>query len=345
MLGKMLEEDKPLHDLERDLTEKLARKEATATCDKVKQQIAKLLQEAGLEVREEGPSAEPGGEEPRQVPNRGEGRPRKQQPLPTRPYPQVTRFEIVSPKPKMEVRQGDTEVVLVETDADAEFHRKGDVRIRIDPPDLEVALAIPLRGGRVRWRLRPTAAAKAGATGKIIVTLTKPDGSQLSDAIEYEVFAAIEQKTKPSKGNIPPFNVIPIHPEDNAEQWHSTWPEMGETPSSEEVNAVAYRAVRGGGGINVFYSSVFPPFAEVVDRLKTSNQPLLELFTTQYEIWIGYHAILQESRKHSTPDGVEPEAMERLLDLDRAVVARMQVKQALQVGELMRKLSVDQPSE
>jgi hypothetical protein len=344
-LRKMLKEDERLFEIERELTEKIAKREATETREAVKRQVAKLLQEAGLQVRQEGPSAEPGEGEKRTVQTTRTGRPRHQDPLSTKPYPEVTRFEIVVPQDKLNVHIGDSELILVETDADAEFFRRGDIRIRAEPASLEVAWTSPLRGGRVRWRLRPSATAKPGDTGKVVVTLTKPDGTQLLDAVEYEVLAALEEKTKPSKGYIPDFEIVGIHPEDHAEQWNQVWPEMGDDANPDEQRAVAYRAVKSGGKITVFYSLAFPPFQEIVDRLKGTNQTLLELFTSQYEVWIGYHAILQDNRRPLAPEGVEQEALEKLLDAERAVVARMQVKQAYQVAELMRKAVDGQAAE
>jgi hypothetical protein len=339
-LREMLKEDEALFEVERELTERLAKREATETRDAVKRQVAKLLQEAGLEVRKEGPSAEPGEGEKRIVQTRRSGRHTKLDPLPTKPYPQVTRFEIVVPAERLNIHLGDSEMVLVETDADSEFFRRGDVRIRSEPPALEVVWTSPLRGGRVRWRLRPAPSAKAQDKGNVVVTLTKPDGAQLQDQVEYEVLPALEAKTKPSQGYVPEFDIVGIHPEDYAEQWNQTWPEMGEDATLEQMKEVAYRAVKGGKKITVFYSLIFPPFQEVVDKLKTTNQTLLDLFTSQYEVWIGYHAILQENRRPLAPDGVEQESLEKLLDAERAVVARMQVKQAMQVAELIRK-SVD----
>jgi hypothetical protein len=141
------------------------------------------------------------------------------------------------------------------------------------------------------------------------------------------------------------IDIVGIHPEDDAEQWNQTWPEMGEDATLEERKEIAYRAVKGGKKITVFYSVTFPPFQEVVDRLKTANQTLLDLFSSQYEVWIGYHAILQESRRTMAPEGVEQDSLEKLLDAERAVVARMQVKQAIQVAELMRKAVEGQQAE
>ena len=69
------------------------------------------------------------------------------------PFPQITRFQIVSPKDRLEIHLNDAELLMVETDADADFDRRNLVSIHTEPDVLEVASKTPLWGGRVRWRL------------------------------------------------------------------------------------------------------------------------------------------------------------------------------------------------
>ena len=338
VLRKMLEEDECLYAIERELTEKLAKREAQTTSDEVKRQVTRLLLEAGLQVREEGPSVARGtdAKQPVQSPRRGKYK--VFEPLPTLPFPQVTKFAIVTPKPKMSIRINDNELVLVETDADAEFDRRGLIAIRSEPGCLEMAAKASLRGGRIRWRLRPRQIAKVGDTGKVIVTLTRPDGTQLSDMIDFEVLPTVEERTKKAKGYVPPFEIIPINPYDDPEKWTTAWPNLGEDAKPEDLTSVAYSPVRVGGGIYVYYSTVFTPFKEQVEKLKAESPALSELFRSNYEVWIGYHAILQENSQTVQVDGISDEILERLMEADRVRVARMQIKQAMQMAELMQRV-------
>jgi len=345
VLEKMLQEDEMLHAIERELTEKLAKRESQSTSDEVKRQVTKLLLEAGLQVRDEGPSYVPGHQERQTVREQKKGRHRTLDPLLTLPFPQVTKFTIVAPLPRMNVRINDNEVVLVETDADSEFDRRGLIAIRTEPDWLEQAAKAPLRGGRVRWRLRPKQATKPGDTGRIIATITRPDGSQLKDQVEFEVLPALEERAKKEKGYIPPFEIIPINPEDHPEPWGTVWPDLGDEATLEDQGSVAYKPLKVGGGINVYYSTIFAPFKEQVEALKPKSAALSELFRTNYEIWIGYHAILQENSRIGEKENVSDEVLERLLESDRIRVARMQVKQALHTAELMEKAMQMQASE
>jgi hypothetical protein len=346
VLVNMLQEDEALYAMERELAEKLAKREAATTSDEVKRQVRKLLVDAGFTVQEEGKTYVPGSGETQTVREIKRGRHRILDPLPTLPFPGVTKCNIVAPRPTLRIRINDNEVVLVETDADAEFDRRGLVAIRTEPESLEQAAKAPLRGGRVRWRLRPRPTAKIGDSGKVVVTITRPDGYQLKDEIDFEVLPAIEETAKEEKGYVPPFEIIPVNPDDYAELWGTVWPDLSdERVTPEDQARVAYRAVRMGGGINVYYSTIFGPFKEISEGLKTKSATLSELFVTNYAVWIGYHAILQESSRTASKEDISEETLERLLEADRIRVARMQVKQALRAAELMERLLKDRAAE
>jgi hypothetical protein len=258
-------------------------------------------------------------------------------PLPTLPFPQVTKFDIVYPTPKLSVRLNDSETILVHTDADAEFDAQRRFAIRAEPDCLELAAKSKLNGGRIRWRLRPRQTSASGDIGKVIISVTKPDGSQLTSTIDFEVLAALEQKTKKAKGLVPKFDVIPINPVDDAEQWAAAWPDLDDNATPEELASVAYKPVSIGGSIVVYYSTIFSPFQEQVEKLKQESAALPSLFRTNYEIWIGYHAILQENARAELTASMDDEQLDRILEDDRTRVARMQVKQARSTAELMHK--------
>ncbi|MCI0556936.1 MAG: hypothetical protein MN733_00450 [Nitrososphaera sp.] len=340
VLDKMLREDKKLEALERELTEKLTSKETETTNEEVRKQITKLLLDAGFVARAEGQSVAEGQGDKQKVPD-PKRRPYKEpEPLPTLPFPQVTKVKIATPLPKMEIHINDAETVLVETDADAEFDRRTLVGIRWEPKDqLELASKSPLRGGRIRWRLRTSPSAVAGAKGKIIAAVTRPDSSQVSDSIEFDILPEIEKEAKQNKGLVPPFDIVPIDPDH--EKWALVWPDLEDTP--EKIQSVAYKPITlPDGTITVYYSTEFTPFKAQVDKLKLHSEALFDLFKTNYEIWIGYHAILQTKSDSHTPSGMEEDAYEAQMELERARVAQMQVKQALRTAELMRRLTREQ---
>jgi hypothetical protein len=339
VLKKMLADDGELYAIERELTEKLAKREAQSTSEEVKKHVTRLLLEAGLQLQDEGTVLGKGDGEKQPVQRPRRPGPRDLEPLPTLPYPQVTKFKIVVPATKMSIHLNDNELVLVETDADSEFDRQGRLAIRTEPNCLEMASKSQLRGGRIRWRLRPQQAAKVGDTGKIIASITKPDGTQINSSVDFEILATLEEKAKQVKGVIPPFEIIAVDPYDDLQDWLTAWPDLTEDTPIEQLAAVAYKPVRAGGGIYVYYSTIFTPFKTQVDKLKSDSPILSELFRTNYEVWIGYHAILQENSKTSGKLDIAEETIAQLLEEDRVRVAQMQVKQALYTAELAHRSS------
>jgi hypothetical protein len=338
VLRQMLEEDENLFAIERELTERIAKREAETTSEEVRRQLISLLVEAGLQVREQGPAFREGGESKVPHTRRKLHRYEISEPLPTLPFPQVTRFKIVSPQETLTCHINDNELVLVETDADAEFDRQGRIAIRCDPPVLEQAGKAPLRGGRVRWRLRPRTEAKAGDIGIITASITKIDGSQLTAEVLFEVLPAIEEGGKKEKGFVPPFKIIPVDPYDHLQDWLSAWPDLEpDAVPEEKLRSVAYKPIDLSGVIHIFYSTIFPAYRDHVDKLKSQSPAMVELFNTNYTIWIGYHAILQERGRNKEADEIDSDVLERLLEDDRVRVAQMQAKQAAKTAELQHK--------
>ncbi len=337
-LERMLKEDSKLEAIEKELVERITSRDTEATNDEVNKKITELLLEAGFTPKSAGIAPSEGAGQSTLVKPKKHRPIHPSEPLPTLPFPQVTKFKIISPQPKMEIRLNDAESVLVETDADAEFDKRSLIAIRFDQNSIGVASKVPLRGGRLRWVLRPTEQAKAGMNGKITVAITKLDGNQLTDEIEFEILPALEKPSKPDKGIIPPFKIIPIDPED--ENWSVAWEDINK--NSDEVLSVAYIPKLIAGVTNVYYSTVFTPFKNQADKLKIHSESLFKLFETNYQIWIGYHAILQykaqmmESNEEITSD---IEKLEKEREYERARVATMQVKQAVKNAELMIKLS------
>lgn len=238
---------------------------------------------------------------------------------------------MVWPLEKLSVHLNDFETVIIETDADSQFEKEGRISIRSEPPILEMAGKSLLRGGRVRWRMRPISEAQAGTEGDVITTITRPDGSQLTAKIKYEILPALERQTRKKSGAVPPFEIIRINPE--SPDWEQVWPDdfwpevSGENPT--EVSSVAYKILRVKGKTIVYYSEVFSAYKDALDYLKATHPAHLETFRTSYEIWIAYHAILQERQKSPEIQNLNEMEGERILESERQIVARVQVKQAL----------------
>jgi len=333
-LSRMIEDDERLHDIERQLEATLIRKEADATDLQVKKEVTKLLQDAGLEVGDIGDGSVKGDDgDPHPAPPPGSHRPFKEpDPLQTLPYPDATFVKIVWPKGKFEIPLQDKRVIRIETDADWRFDREKRLVVRFEPQPQKVAVHSygTLRGGRMYWRLRATNDAKSGQKGQIIVTLTLPDGRQLVDKIPYEVQPAREEKTKPQKTLVPPFEIVQVNPDTEPEIFASVW----DLPETDNRYAVAYKTQFSGGRLVVYYSTGFERYTHQLDNLKkrSNADSLIQLFDIQYRVWVAYHAILQYQRQNELSKIAsmdDEDRFQRLQDEERSLVARMQVEQAL----------------
>lgn len=336
-LRRMLEEDEELGKLEAELTERLAKRDTASTREEVRQQVTRLLKEAGLQVSETAKADVEGKGKSQPTPRQKRPAYKKREPLPTLPFPDATYIRFAWPDQHLEVHLQDSELVLVETDADSEFDRKGLLGIVASDELLEIESKAHLSGGRVRWRMRPAAKAAAGTTGELRVFLNRPNGVQLSASITFEVLPTRERPAKKRTTAVPPFEIQPISPVE-PEQWETLWPNDGDDVTRQESHA--YIAHVHGGKTWVYYSTVYPPFATTLDKLKASRPELVQAFTTAYEVWIAYHAILQEQASEASGADVDDEKVEAMLDMQRTVVATMQVKQALQYAELWKKVAL-----
>jgi hypothetical protein len=335
ILKKMLHEDETLAQIEKELTESIAKKDAESTKSEVKKEVTRLLKDAGFSVGEVGKVDVPGPGPKVPVNKPPMPGPVVPDPLATLPYPEVTKFAIVYPKDIFQLPLNETQSILVETNADAAYDKF--VKIRSEPPLLEVATRAPLRGGRVRWRLRPIQTATAGAEGEVIVSLTRPDGSQLESKVLYGLIPAKEKEAKKSQGQVPPFDIKPVSPE-NGERWNSLWPDDKDDPDVQRKHA--YKVLNAGGVVTVYYSTVFTPLVETIEKLKATHPVRLGLFDTNYQIWIGYHAILQSQQNIAVPSEVGEEVVEELQEAERQTVARVQIRQALRAAELLEQKAV-----
>ena len=331
----MLEEDNRLGEIEKELTERITKKDVESTKSEVKREVARLLRETGLSVRDQGQIDIPGHGEKKQVEKVHRSRPYQPDPLPTLPYPQVTRFEIVYPQDVCQIALNDTQSIVVETDADAAYDRY--VQIRAEPAILEVASRATLRGGRIRWRLRPIQTATPGREGEIVATLTKPDGAQLCSKVLFGLTAPREKEARKTQGYIPPFEIRPITPEES-EAWNALWPDDDDDVERQRTHA--YKVLSTGGTVTVYYSTIFTPYKETVEKLKSIAPGRMSLFEMNYEIWIGYHAILQFQTTIEDEEGLNMETVELIQETERQTVARVQVRQALKTAELVERKAV-----
>lgn len=332
VLKNILKEDETLYEIERELLDELLKKGSSETQNEVKEAITGLLKDVGFRVERLEESVPPPENNP-QIPISSKPVRKLQQklsPLRTLPYPSVTKFEIVYPKNKFSVHKQDNHVLRIETDADSKYNKDDRIAIRIEPAELEVASKGLLSGGRIYWRLRPKENAKPNNTGKIIATITRIDGSQIVSELPFEVLPQVVEPSRKDSSVVPEFTVEPVDIDSDRETFDTIWDDLQE---QEDPLNVAYKIIDTGRILTIYYSVKFRRYREQLEKLK--KQPdLAKLFKKNYEIWIGYHAIMQhQQRRVIEQQNLTDEQLDKIQEHERAVVATMQIKQALQTAE------------
>jgi len=336
LLKQRMEEDERLNDIERTLIDDLLTEETEETDEEVKNEISQLLQDSGFEVGEQGIVNEFGDDgngngNGGSGDGDGGGTP---DPIQTQPFPKVTRFEIVYPDDNLDVPEGGdlTRRVRIETDANYRYDREGRISLRTEPSIVEIASETELEEGHKYWRLRSTEDADIEDEGEIIVALTRPNGAQIEERVDVEIVERPSTGDDTTRGRVPAFDIIKVDPEENPEQFRKIWPDVDE----DDIPQIAYKPQSTEDGVIVFYSTSFGPFKEVIEDIKQKTS-LSELFRKNYEVWIGYHAILQhqESEEIRSDKDLEisEEQIENVQERERALVAVMQAKQAVQTAE------------
>lgn len=342
-LAGMLKDDERLKEIEQELADRLINRENQTTNNKVKKQITKLLRDAGFSKTADGESEDPGGEQEGGAGGSGGGGGGgggggdggAPDPLPTKPYPDVTRWEIVSPKEISRVRLNGRSSVRIETDADAQFDAEGLICLEFEPHKVEAASLSALKGGRKQWRLRVVEGAKVGDSGTVTAVLRTPNVGELRSAIRFEVTAPVEAGDKGKKGKVPDFEIVAISPDkdEDVDTWMQLWPQH-EGASRTKKADVAYKVLKAGDKTVVYYSTGYGPYVERLERMNAKSKALAELFDENYQVWIGYHAILQLPADQQA-DETSTETMEE----ERCRVAHVQLRVAEQLSELQRKVS------
>lgn len=342
-LSGMLKEDHRLKEIEQELADRLINRDNQTTNEKVKKQITRLLRDAGFTKTADGESEDPGGEQDGGAGGSGGGgggggggsRNGGVVPdsLPTRPFPDVTRWEIVSPQENSSIRINGRSTVRLETDADARFDEEGLITLEFEPHKVEVASLSALKGGRKQWRLRATEGAKVGDSGTVTAVLRTPNGGEMRSVIRFEVTAPIDAGDRGKKGKVPNFEIVAISPDDaeDHDTWMQLWPQH-EGASRARKAEVAYKVLKAGDKTVVYYSTGYGPYVERLERMNSKSKAIAELFDENYQVWIGYHAILQLPADQQA-DETSAESMEG----ERCRVAQVQLRVAEQLSELQRK--------
>ena len=326
-LQQMMSEDTRLYELEKELTDRALAGATNKASGEVKEQVIKMLKEKGLQVGTRLGIGPAGG-------RTGGGGHQKLPPLPTLPFPQVTRFDVVSPLDGTLAHIDESKSINIETDGDEQFDLRGLIQCRCEPELMEITHKTPLRRGRMSWRFLPKRSAKVGEKGKIVATLCVPtaDGTKetFRQEIRFEIAAARPHRRKLVL--IPDLEIIPISPLDAGMRptWTALWPDV-DPDDGKAAQAVAYKLFKNSRMI-VYYNIDFPPYRAFIDKWKTELPAKCNLFDDAYKTFVAFHAVMQSLSARTTP--IELDLLDKITEEERVFTATMVAKQAEIIAEL-----------
>lgn len=179
--------------------------------------------------------------------------------------------------------------VRIETDANSTYHNPGNPtasRINIVAPSANLILrgSTPLEGGRMRAIFEAQSDAQVDSTGILRIELSRPGMATLHDEHTYRIVPTPEEKPSDRTLTLPPFDIRPVDDPD-AQLWTDLdWP--------EDINSVASSAQMEEGKLVIYYSKLFPKYADQLLSLEKRDTVLATSFTKRYEIWLVVHSFL-----------------------------------------------------
>ncbi len=218
----------------------------------------------------------------------------------------------------------------IETDAPSTYHnaediKKSRVNIIISGDDLQLAGTTPLKGGRMRVILDCPNDAIIGSTGEFSVEVSRPGLPILCAKASYIIIEKPEAPQEEKRISIPPIEWIPVESTD-ATIWSILgWP--------EDVKQVASSSFLGSDKLTVYYSKVFPNYADVYNRFEKTSIAVAKSFDARYKIWLAVHSLLIEQDKKTCADVETFETWEREERCRLAMVASMFAAREARLGQ------------
>lgn len=187
----------------------------------------------------------------------------------------------------------------IETDANSTYHNADDLRsskfnIYIDGEGLRHSGTTPLSDGRLRVILDCDKNAEVGTEGDCTIELHRFGLPTLSDKISYKIIEKPLVKDSKKQVSVPVIKPVPVSGFEDPNWGRNGWP--------YDVNKVASSSVMDEGELDVFYSTVFPPYKQQLDSILKNKPALGPAFINQYEILVSLHSVLLENNKKDAAD-------------------------------------------
>jgi hypothetical protein len=342
-LVRALKSDDELARLNDEARAQGIRERDETAIQEMRREVARLLRVRGVEVGQL-IGARSGGDQPTADRPARPAVPRRQpQPIEVHEPPTYIRIVWDGEEP-IDFYPGQRRYIRIEADANSSYYNPDKpaasrINIIVEGP---VALkgSTPLRGGRMRAILDVPGGTPVGANGTLRVELSRPGLPTLSDQRGIVVKEAPPARPSPQKLSLPPFDIRPVAPDD--EQWATlAWP--------DDFGTVASSAEMENGTLVIYYSTVYPSYAETLARYEQRDPGLAVSFSKRYEIWLAMHSLLyhrdQEAAQHPALEEADTNAAETRERQERCRMATLAALFADREVELVTKSASDSESQ
>ncbi len=193
--------------------------------------------------------------------------------------------------------------VRIETDAPTSYHNSEDftkskVNIILSGSDIKLAGSTSLKEGRMRIILDCMKTSSIGSIGDFIIEISRPGMISISNKISYKIVQRPESSPSKKSVSIPKMKFEPVNGPDDPNWELQEWPSgITMVASSSELSTE----------LILYYSTVFPPYANAKRQFEKSNPVLATSFDTRYRIWLAVHSLLldEDKKKSENPTGFE----------------------------------------
>jgi len=310
---RVLKSDDELTRLNNEAREEGTKEKDESAMQQMRTEVARLLRLQGIDVGV-------GGISEIAVHGQGKGKPRGPRRPPRRPQP----IDLHEPPTYIRIVWDDDadipfypeqrRYIRIETDANSNYYNPSNPnvsRINIVAPATGLTFrgSTPLEGGRLRAIFEAQSDSSIGTTGQIRVELARPGLSSLSDERAFKIVEAPPEKPTDRRITLPPFDIRPVESPDTQLWAELDWP--------DDMNLIASSAQMEEGKLVIYYSKVFPKYAEQLGAFEKRDIVLATSFTKRYEIWLVVHSFLlyrdqqeEESSTSSTSSSTDSDVAE-----------------------------------
>jgi hypothetical protein len=177
----------------------------------------------------------------------------------------------------------------IETDANSDYHDPNNpmlsrINVITTGKDVSWKGSTPLQEGRMRVILEASSAATLDGRGRVRIELTRPGLPTLSDERNYRIVAKPDTDQAGRAISIPDFSVEPVNGPDDPRWSILAWP--------DDAGMIASSSQMEDNKLIIYYSTVFPKYANKLSELEKKDIALAHSFTKRYEIWLSVHSLL-----------------------------------------------------